>query len=130
MKPAAQILGISEDTLRRWAETGRAEVVADETGRLSVTGDELARLSREQAPEDAVIGQPIREQSTRNRFTGIVTELKRDLVMAQVEVQAGPHRIVSLISREACDDLALEVGSLVVAAVKATNVSVEVPTSR
>lgn len=126
IKHAAAVLGVSDDTLRRWIDDGRLAAVTDETGRAAVEGSELARRAREIAAES-----PLREldgapgsQSIRNQFTAIVTALTVDTVMAQVEIQAGPFRIVSLISAEAARELELEVGSLATAHVKATNVSV------
>ena len=117
---AAQLLDVSDDTVRRWADQGRLQVVRGDNGRLAVEGAELARLADElaAAPEAGV-------RSARNSLRGIVTRVVRDTVMAQVDVQAGRHRLVSLMSREAADDLALEVGTVVVASVKATNVVVE-----
>ncbi len=117
---AAQLLGISDDTLRRWADQGRLEVVRGPSGRLSVEGVELARVAVQLA-EAPVAGV----RSARNNLRGVVTRVLRDTVMAQVDVQAGPYRLVSLMSREAADDLALDVGTVVVASVKATNVVVE-----
>jgi molybdopterin-binding protein len=131
IKEAADLLGVSADTLRRWADGGRIETITDSSGRLAVDGVALARFARELAEssdhgEDrAVIGH-----SVRNRFSGLVSRVVRDTVMAQVEIQAGPHRFVSLLSREAADELGLEPGMLAVAAVKATNVSVEIPKIR
>jgi molybdopterin-binding protein len=122
---AADLLGVSDDTLRRWADSGRLATIRRANGRLGVDGAELARVAAEQ-PE-AVQPGPIGGQSARNRFTGIVTRVVRDEVMAQVEMQAGRFRVVSLMSREAADELGLEPGVLAVAAVKATNVVVEVP---
>jgi molybdopterin-binding protein len=131
IREAAALLGISYDTMRRWAEDGRIEQATDASGRLAVDGAALARFAQERAesaayPDDAVVTA----QSTRNRFPGLVTRVVRDTVMAQVEIQAGPHRFVSLLSREAADELGLEPGVLAVAAVKSTNVSVEIPSSR
>ncbi len=117
---AAQLLGVSDDTVRRWADQGRLSLVRTDSGRLAVDGAELARLARDLA-DPPVPGV----RSARNNLRGIVTRVLRDTVMAQVEVQAGPFRLVSLMSREAADELALEVGSVVVASVKATNVVVE-----
>jgi molybdopterin-binding protein len=98
---------------------------------LAVDGVELARLAQELAESaDHAEGQMVVAQSVRNRFSGLVSRVVRDTVMAQVEIQAGPHRFVSLLSREAADELGLEPGMLVVAAVKSTNVSVEIPQSR
>ena len=131
IKEAADLLGVSDDTVRRWAEVGRITTSTDESGRLVVDGATLARF----AEETAQAGGPMADrsvvaESTRNRFTGLVTRVVRDTVMAQVEIQAGPHRFVSLLSREAADELRLEPGVLAVAAVKATNVSVEIPRNR
>jgi molybdopterin-binding protein len=131
IKEAADLLGVSYDTVRRWAEDGRIERTTDSSGRLAVNGVALARFAQERAesashPDDAVVTA----QSLRNRFSGLVTRVVRDTVMAQVEIQAGPHRFVSLLSREAADELGLEPGVLAVAAVKATNVSIEIPKNR
>ena len=133
IKEAAALLGVSYDTMRRWAEDGRIEQITDASGRLTVDGAALARFAQERAgsaaypdPDDGVVTA----QSVRNRFTGLVTRVVRDTVMAQVEIQAGPHRFVSLLSREAADELGLEPGVLAIAAVKSTNVSVEIPRSR
>ena len=131
MKEAASLLGVSDDTLRRWADGGRIKTITDAPGVLAVDGVELARLAQELAESaDHAEGQMVVAQSVRNRFGGLVSRVVRDTVMAQVEIQAGPHRFVSLLSREAADELGLEPGMLVVAAVKSTNVSVEIPQSR
>jgi molybdopterin-binding protein len=131
MKEAASLLGVSDDTLRRWADGGRIKTITDASGVLAVDGVELARLAQELAESaDHAEGQMVVAQSVRNRFSGLVSRVVRDTVMAQVEIQAGPHRFVSLLSREAADELGLEPGMLVVAAVKSTNVSVEIPQSR
>jgi molybdopterin-binding protein len=128
MKEAASLLGVSDDTLRRWADGGRIKTITDASGVLAVDGVELARLAQELAESaDHAKGQMVVAQSVRNRFSGLVSRVVRDTVMAQVEIQAGPHRFVSLLSREAADELGLEPGMLAVAAVKATNVSVEIP---
>ncbi len=122
---AAGLLGVSDDTVRRWTDQGRLSAVRDGSGRLVVDGAQLAALAQElgNAPDPArVIGQ-----SARNRMRGIVTRVLRDTVMAQVEMQAGPFRLVSLMSCEAADELGLQVGVVVVAAVKSTNVVVELP---
>jgi molybdopterin-binding protein len=128
IKDAANLLGISDDTLRRWADGGRIEMTTDATGRLAVDGVALARLAQELAEtaDQAEVKGAV-SHSIRNRFSGLVCRVVRDTVMAQVEIQAGPHRFVSLLSREAADELGLEPGMLAVAAVKATSVSVEVP---
>lgn len=124
---AATLLGVSDDTLRRWAEAGRVPTITDGAGRQAVDGVALAAFARELAwPSTTPAGGP-GSHSMRNRFTGLVTRVVRDTVMAQVEIQAGPFRFVSLLSREAADDLGLEPGVLATASVKSTNVSVELP---
>ena len=128
IKEAAELLGVSPDTVRRWAEDGRIRQTTDASGRLAVDGVSLARFAQERAesavhPDDGAVAR----HSLRNRFSGLITRVLRDTVMAQVEIQAGPHRFVSLLSREAADELGLEPGMLAIAAVKSTNVSVEVP---
>ena len=125
---AAELLGVSEDTVRRWAEAGRLETVRLPSGRQGVDGVELARCAQELA--DPVDAGRVIAQSARNRFRGVVTKVTRDTVMAQVELQCGPHRVVSLMSREAADELGLDVGVVAVAAVKSTNVVVEIPEPR
>lgn len=129
---AAGLLGVSDDTVRRWAEIGRLPTVRDGSGRRAVDGTALARFAVELAEgTESPAGQAvIVGESARNRFPGIVTRVQRDGVMAQVEIQAGPHRIVSLMSREAADELGLQPGVLAVGSVKATNVVVEVPQQR
>lgn len=122
---AAELLGISVDTLRRWASAGRIPVSVGSDGRRYYDGADLARLASEIANEPAP--ERPRAQSARNRFVGIVTRVVRDNVAAQVEIQAGPHRFVSLITREAADELQLEPGVVVDAVVKATSVGVEIP---
>jgi molybdopterin-binding protein len=130
IKEAANLLGVSPDTLRRWAEGGRIETINDASGRLAVDGVALARLAQELAQSPDHGGdKTVVAQSVRNRFSGLVSRVVRDTVMAQVEIQAGPHRFVSLLSREAADELGLEPGVLAVAAIKATNVSIEIPSS-
>jgi len=128
IKEAADLLGVSTDTLRRWAEGGRIDTITDASGRLAVDGAALARFARELAESaDHAEDRMVVAHSARNRFSGLVSRVVRDGVMAQVEIQAGPHRFVSLLSREAADELGLEPGMLAVATVKATNVSVEIP---
>ena len=124
---AASQLGVSPDTLRRWAEAGRIEVELTPGGQRTVSQVDVTRLAAERRREGAE--RPIVAQSARNRFPGIVTRVERDGVAAVVEVQAGPHRLVSLITREASEELGLEPGDEVVATVKATDVMVEVPSS-
>jgi molybdopterin-binding protein len=122
---AARLLGVSDDSLRRWADAGRLTFSRDRAGRMVVDGVELARIAREIGPAESAIPAP--RESARNHFPGIVTGVRKDDVMAQVEIQAGPHRVVSLMSREAADELGLDVGVAAIASVKATNVVVDVP---
>ena len=124
IREAAGLLGVSTATVRRWAEAGRLSTSLDEAGRQVVDGQELAAFAQGLARHEQV-DRGGADHSVRNRFTGLITRVVRDTVMAQVEIQAGPHRIVSLISREAADELGLEPGVLAVAAVKSTNVAVE-----
>lgn len=121
---AARLLGVSDDTVRRWIDSGRLPVSREGGGPALVDGVALARVATElhEAPEPGAT-----PSSARNRLTGIVTRVVRDTVMAQVELQAGPFRLVSLMSREAADELGLEPGVRAVATVKATQVSVDVP---
>jgi molybdopterin-binding protein len=125
MGEAAALLGVSVDTVRRWADDGRLATTRTSGGHRVVDGPDLARLATElaEAPEPGTITGA----SARNRLTGLVTRVERDGVMAQVDLQAGPFRIVSLMSREAADELGLEPGVVAVATVKATNVVVEIP---
>lgn len=128
---AADLLGVSDDTVRRWADTGRLPVHQGEHGRLVVTGVDLAELAQEIAAADGTGAAPasIGRESARNRLRGIVTRVVKDGVMAQVEMQAGPFRLVSLMSREAAEELGLSPGVVAVASVKATQVVVEIPVS-
>ena len=123
---AAALLGVSDDTVRRWADAGRLALVKGDNGRSLVEGTQLAALAQELGTDAALhTAFPTSRTSARNSITGIVTRVVKDGVMAQVDIQAGPFRIVSLISREAADELGLEVGSLATASIKATNVVVE-----
>lgn len=122
----AELLGVSDDTVRRWIDSGRLTLTSG-SGPRTVDGAELARFAQERAAVEPVSRNPVVGQSARNRMVGLVTKVTRDTVMAQVEVQAGPFRLVSLVSREAADELQLQPGSLVVASVKATNVALELP---
>lgn len=125
IRDAATYLGVSDDTVRRLVDSGTFTRHDDGAGRAVVDGRELAEHARQRA---ARLGDPSGVRSSaRNRFVGIVTDLVVDGVMAQVELQSGPHRVVSLMSAEAVRDLDLEVGSVAVASVKATMVTVEVP---
>lgn len=121
---ASSLVGVSDDTIRRWADAGRLTLHKHDGGPLRVDGAELAALVQELASPPA--REPART-SNRNQLTGIVTRITRDTVMAQVELQAGPFRLVSLISREAADELGLEVGTVATAAVKATSVGISLP---
>lgn len=125
---AAGLLGVSDDTVRRWAESGRLSTAKADNGRLVIDGADLAAVALELA-DSPEVGVVVGE-SARNRFRGIVTKVIKDTVMAQVEMQAGPFRVVSLMSREAADELGLEVGVLAVASVKSTHVVVELLETR
>lgn len=125
MGQAAEMLQVSVDTLRRWEADGRLRVERSPGGQRIVPFDEAARLLAERrsaATEPATIAR-----SARNRFSGIVTRVERDRVAAVVEVMAGPHRLVSLMTAEAVEEMALQVGDAAVCVVKATNVIVEIP---
>lgn len=125
---AATLMGVSDDTVRRWADDGRLALVSAESGPLLVDGAELARVAVENSADaglERLAGAG--RSSARNRFVGLVTGITVDTVMAQVELQAGPFRVVSLMSAEAVRELGLVVGSLAVASVKATTVVVEAP---
>jgi molybdopterin-binding protein len=115
---AATALGVSADTLRRWERAGRVEF-RREGGRRVIAAEELARLLRERRAAGAA------STSARNRLTGVVLDVKRDGVMAQVEMACGEHRIVSLMSREAADELDLRPGVRATAVIKSTTVIVE-----
>ncbi|MCX5065330.1 helix-turn-helix transcriptional regulator [Micromonospora lupini] len=125
---AADLLGVSADTIRRWVDAGRLPAGRDEHGHRVIDGVDLAAFARAQAA-DPDAGAEF--SSARNRLRGIVVDVRKDTVMAQVDIQAGPFRVVSLMSREAVDDLDLRVGSMAVAVIKSTTVVVEraAPTS-
>jgi molybdopterin-binding protein len=118
---AAELLGVSADTVRRWADAGRIATTKTPGGQRLVDGADLARFAAEREEHP---GAP-NVQSARNRITGIVTRVRKDSVMAQVDIQAGSHRLVSLLSAEAAEQLGLAPGVLATAVVKATNVVVE-----
>lgn len=122
---AAELLGIGIDTLRRWESDGRLTTVRTEGGQRIVPIAEVSRLLAER--RRTTPDRPIVAQSARNRFAGIVTRIERDGVVAVVEVLAGPHRLVSLMTAEAVDDLDLRVGAEAVCVIKATQVIVEIP---
>jgi molybdopterin-binding protein len=125
---AAEMLGVSVETLRRWESEGRLRMERSEGGQRVVEVTEITRLLDER--RRLATERPIVAQSARNRFAGIVTRIERDNVAAVVEVIAGPHRLVSLMTAEAVDELGLEVGKEAVCVVKATNVIVEIPSPR
>lgn len=122
----ADLLGVSVDTVRRWCDDGRLATSRSPGGHRLVSGPDLARYLSER--DDAYEPDSLPRQSARNRFTGIVTRVQTDTLTAIVEIQAGPHRVVSLMTREAADEMGLEPGDLAVAAVKSTTVVIEVPT--
>jgi len=124
---AAEMLGVSVETLRRWEDEGRVRMTRSEGGQRLVPLDEVSRLLAERRLASS--DRPIVAQSARNRFPGIVTRIETDRVAAVVELQAGPHRLVSLMTAEAVRELGLAVGDEVVGVVKATNVVVEIPSS-
>ena len=124
----AERLGVSVVTLRRWEAEGRLVVERSAGGQRLVPIGEVTRLLAER--RRAASDRPIVAQSARNRFPGIVTRIEKDRVAAVIEVVAGPHRVVSLMTAEAVDDLGLRVGDEAVCVVKATNVVVEVPSGR
>jgi len=124
---AARLLGVSDDTVRRWTDSGRLPATRDANGRRSIDGETLAAFAtafRDQPDDEG------ERHSARNRLTGIVTKVTRDQVMAQVEMAAGPFRVVSLLSREAADQLGLAPGVMAIASIKATNVTIELPPGR
>ena len=122
------MLGVSVETLRRWETEGRLRMERSEGGQRLVDIDEVSRLLDER--RKAATDRPIVAQSARNRFPGIVTRVERDGVAAVVEVIAGPHRLVSLMTAEAVEELGLKVGDEAVCVVKATNVIVEIPSAK
>jgi molybdopterin-binding protein len=122
------MLGVSVETLLRWEQEGRPRMDRSDGGQRLVPIEEITRLLSERRRQAS--DRPIVAQSARNRFSGIVTRIEKDRVAAVVEVMAGPHRLVSLMTAEAVDDLGLVVGQEAVCVVKATNVMVEIPSSR
>jgi len=121
----AELLGVSDDTVRRWCDTGALGVWRDDGGRQVIDGAELAAFAKSRA--HAAHDPSEVERSARNRFVGLVTNVVADRVMAQVEMQCGPQRVVSLMSTEAVRELGLEPGVRAVAVVKSTQVVVETP---
>ncbi len=125
IRDAAAFLGVSDDTVRRWIDTGTLPVETDASNRKVIDGYVLAKFAADQATpmhDPSLVGR-----SARNRFVGLVTKIVTDKVMAQVELQCGPYRVVSLMSSEAVTDLGLELGSVAVAVVKSTTVIIETP---
>ncbi|MDQ2853780.1 MAG: helix-turn-helix transcriptional regulator [Chloroflexota bacterium] len=120
---AAEMLSVSVETLRRWEREGKLRTERTAGGQRVVPLNEVTRLRDERR---AGAGRPNVSQSARNRFAGVVTRIEKDGVAAVVEIQAGPHRVVSLMTTEAIDELGLHLGDEAVAVVKATNVIVEV----
>jgi molybdopterin-binding protein len=125
---AAEMLGVSVETVRRWARDGRIRVRRSAGGQRLVPLAEVTRLTAERRASGAA--RPTVARSARNTFAGIVTRVEVDRVAAVVEVQAGPHRLVSLMTAEAVHELDLKVGDDAVCVVKATNVIVEIPARR
>ncbi|MFI8092755.1 molybdopterin-binding protein [Streptomyces sp. NPDC086080] len=121
---AARLLGVSPDTARRWADAGRVATHRDDGGRRLIDGRDLAAFSVELAKTGST-DEDTPYTSARNAFPGIVTAIKLGDVAAQVEIQAGPHRLVSLLTREAVEELGLEVGVEAIARVKSTNVHID-----
>ncbi|HEV8564824.1 MAG TPA: helix-turn-helix transcriptional regulator [Actinomycetota bacterium] len=119
---AASVLGVRVETLRRWEREGKLKTLRTPGGQRTVAATEVARLLSEQSGH-----QPIAHASQRNRFSGVITEVKKDKLAATVEIQSGPHRVLAFITREAADQMGLKPGMQAVAAVKATNVTIELP---
>lgn len=127
---AAEVLGVSDDTLRRWVDAGRVAAGPGPDGRTTIRGADLAELAKalaETGAEGLERGTRAEQVSARNRLRGLVTSVRKDAVMAQVDMVCGPFRVVSLMSAEAADELGLEPGVLAIASVKSTNVVVELP---
>lgn len=125
---ASEMLGVSVETVRRWERAGRLKVVLTSGGQRRVPIAEVQRLLGER--RRGSVDRTIVAQSARNRFAGVVTRIEKDRVAAVVEVQAGPHRLVSLMTAEAVDEMGLRVGDEAICLIKATNVIVEVPSGR
>ncbi len=125
---AAEMMGVTVDTVRRWADDGQIQAARSNGGQRLIPIDEVTRVIAER--RRATADRPIVAQSARNRFAGIVTRIDKDGVAAVVEILAGPHRLVSLMTAEAVDELELRIGDEAIGVVKATNVIVEIPSSR
>lgn len=122
---AATLLGVSDDTVRRWIDQGRLTAGQDGSGRQVVQGSALAELARSIAHDPSSLDSGAGHRSARNQFTGLVTKVVSDTVMSQVELQCGPFRVVALISTEAVRELGIAEGEIATAVVKATNVGIE-----
>jgi len=125
IKDAAAYLGVSDDTVRRWVDVGMLATETDASNRKVIDGYVLAKFAQSQAAPMPDASQV--QRSARNRFVGLVTDIVLDKVVAQVELQCGAHRVVALMTSEAVRELGLELGSVAVAVVKATNVIIETP---
>jgi molybdopterin-binding protein len=125
---AAEMLGVSIETIRRWGEDGTIRMERSAGGQRVIAISEVSRLLDER--RRAKVDRPIVAQSARNRFPGVVSRVERDGVAAVVEVMAGPHRLVSLLTAEAVIELGLKVGDEVVCVVKSTNVMLEIPSAK
>jgi molybdopterin-binding protein len=122
---AAELLGVSDDTVRRYVENGALQATKDPSNRMVIDGALLAEFAHAHSPV-APDATGVR-RSARNQLVGLVTSVVAHTVMAQVEMQCGPYRVVSLMSTEAVRELALAPGSLAVALIKSTNVILEIP---
>lgn len=125
---AAAMLGVSVESLRRWERDGRLRIVRTSSGQRLIPLSEVLRLLEER--RHAGVDRPIIAQSARNRFPGVVTRIEKDRVAAVVEIMAGPHRLVSLMTAEAVEDMGLQVGDEAIGVVKATNLIVEIPSAK
>ena len=124
----AELLGVSAETVRRWCDDGKLAAERRDGGSREIPGPELARYLLELG--EAFTADGISRQSARNRFTGVVTKVERDGLVAVVQIHVGRHRVVSMMTTEAADDLGLEPGDLATAGIKSTNVVIELPPSR
>jgi len=125
IREAAAYLGVSDDTVRRWIEQGVLDAETDASNRMVIDGYDLAKFAQSHATPAS--DPSLVDRSARNRFVGLVTNIVVDKVVAQVELQCGPHRVVSLMTSEAVRELKLELGSVAVAVVKSTTVIIETP---
>jgi len=123
---AAELLRVSPDTVRRLIDAGQLKTVRSAGGQRQI---DRASLARYMAAQPRPKAPAVSSASARNRFQGIITRVDKDGVAAVVEMQAGPHRIVSMMTRDAADELGLKPGVLAIASVKSTNVVIELPNS-